>query len=411
GVDWGRVMPRRHEFDPEAIARYRVILRMIRARHMRVMLTLMHHSIPRWAQERGGWLDDGMKDDFQEFARRMINEYAPDVDYWVSFNEANVFAPMAYSSGFWPPGERRSVLSLVALDPFRGAAVRAMDRMSDAHNDLYDWAHATHPGIRMGVAQNMAYYTSDGLLGGLIAHFTSDLMNWRFPERIRGRMDFFGINYYGAEWIEGSGLVLDPRVEYSESGRAIDPEGLYLFLKRIGRRFPGVPIVVTENGIADSTDILRPAYLIEHLQAVARARAEGVPVEGYIEWTLSDNLEWTDGYCPKFGLAAVDRAHGLRRAPRPSFELFRTIATTREITAGMRRRARALVAAHAGEERPFCRGADGFTPLDEPVTRKLLPPTWFFRSGARPRSATATPKTDGSRTPRPTGSSPGARPR
>lgn len=379
GVDWGRVMPRRHEFDPAAIARYREILRMIRARRMRVMLTLMHHSIPRWAQEGGGWRDDGMKADYQEFARRMIDEYAPDVDYWITFNEANVFAPMAYAAGFWPPGERRSAASLAALDPFRGEAVRAMDRMSDAHDDLYDWAHARHPGIRLGVAQNMAYYTSDGLLGGLVAHLTSDLMNWRFPERVRGRMDFFGINYYGAEWIEGTRLVLKPDAEYSESGRAVDPEGLYLLLRSVARRFPSVPVIVTENGVADSTDVLRPAYLIEHLQAVAKARAAGVPVEGYVEWTLSDNLEWTDGYCPKFGLAAVDRAHGLRRVPRPSFALFRTIATTREITAAMRREARALLAARAGDARPFCRAADGVTPLDAPATRAFRAPSWFLR--------------------------------
>ncbi|MFI5346546.1 MAG: family 1 glycosylhydrolase [Elusimicrobiota bacterium] len=379
GVDWGRVMPRRHEFDPAAIARYREILRMIRARHMRVMLTLMHHSVPRWAQERGGWLDDGMKDDFREFARRMIEEYRPDVDYWVTFNEGNVFAPMAYSAGFWPPGGRRSPLSLIALGPFRGATVRAMDRMSDAHNDLYDWAHAKYPDIRMGLAQNMAYYTSNGLIGGIVAHVSGDLMNWRFPERVRGRMDFFGMNYYGAEWIEGTKLAIDPGVEYSESGRAIYPEGLYRLLKDIHRRFPALPVVITENGIADSTDILRPSYMIEHLQAVARARAEGVPVEGYIYWTLSDNLEWTDGYCPKFGLAAVDRAHGLRRVPRASFGLYRTIVTTRVITAEMRRAAGAKVDAHAGEARPFCRGADGFTPLDEPATRKILPRAWRFR--------------------------------
>jgi beta-glucosidase/6-phospho-beta-glucosidase/beta-galactosidase len=380
GVDWSRVMPRRHEFDPAAIARYREILRMVRARKMRVMLTLMHHSVPRWAQDRGGWLDDGMKDDFQEFGRRMIEEYGSDVDYWVTFNEANVFPPMAYVAGFWPPGEHRSAASVIAFGPFRGAAVRAMDRMSDAHNDLYDWAHARYPEIKMGLAHNLAFYTSRGLLGGLIAHFTDDLMNWRFPERARGRMDFFGMNYYGAEWIDGTKLVIDPSVEYSESGRAIEPEGLYLLLKEIHQRFPGPPIIVTENGIADSTDILRPSYLIEHLQAVAQARADGVPVIGYIHWTLSDNFEWSDGYCPKFGLAAVDRAHGLRRVPRASYALFRDIVTTREITAAMRRDARAKVEAHVGEARPFCRAADGFTPLDAPtLERKFLPRNWQFR--------------------------------
>lgn len=380
GVDWGRVMPAPHQFDETAILRYRQILKMIRKRKMTVMLTLMHHSVPRWAQERGGWLDPRMEADFLEFARRMIDEFEPDVDYWVTFNEANVFAPLAYTAGFWPPGRKSSALSLLAAGPFRGATVRAMDRMSGSHNALYDWAHAKYPKIKMGIAQNTAHYTSRSRLGRIGASLTGDLMNWRFPERIRGRMDYFGFNYYGAEWIRGTRLDIDPAEEYSESGRAIDPNGLYELLTQIRRRFPGLPVIVTENGISDSTDILRPAYLLEHLAAIAKARDEGVPVAGYYFWTLSDNLEWADGYCPKFGLVAVDRARRLRRTPRGSYDLFRKVVASREITAKMRDAAWEKVSARAGEDRPFCRSEDGMTPLDEPVSRKITVKDWRFRN-------------------------------
>ncbi len=380
GVDWGRIMPAPHTFDEKAIRRYREILKMVRKRKMKVMLTLMHHSVPKWAQQRGGWLEDGMKDDFGEFARRMIEEYGSDVEYWVTFNEANVFAPLAYTTGFWPPGGKRSAWSLLALGPLRGATVRAMDRMSDAHNELYDWAHAKHPGIKIGIAQNTAHYTSRSWTGRIAARLTDGLMNWRFPERIRGRMDYFGFNYYGAEWIKGAGISIDPAEEYSESGRAIDPEGLYRLLKEIHRRFPDQPIIVTENGISDSTDVLRPAYLLEHLAAIAKARDEGAPVAGYVFWTLSDNLEWADGYCPKFGLVSVDRAHNLRRTPRASYALFKGIVATREITPRMRRSAWEKVSSRAGGYRPFCRADDGMTPLDEPVLRALASKDWRFRN-------------------------------
>jgi len=378
GVDWGRVEPKAHEFDPKAIARYRRLLRLVKARHMRVMLTLMHHSVPRWAQERGGWLREGMKDDYQEFARRMIDEFAPDVDYWVTFNEANVFAPLAYSNGLWPPGGRRPFSSLFALGPLRGETVRAMDRMSDAHNELYDWAHAKYPGIKLGLAHNMAFYTGRSVFDRLAAWATGRLMNWRFPERIRGRMDFLGMNYYGAEWIKGGRLDLDPAEEYSDSGRAIFPDGLYLLLKEAHRRFPETPILVTENGIADASDVLRPAYLLEHLAALARARADGVPVGGYFYWTLADNMEWSDGYCPKFGLVAVDRAHDLRRAPRPSYYLYKKIVATRAVAPEMRAAAWAAVAASAGKPRTFCRAADAVTALDAPVERPFTAKDWRF---------------------------------
>lgn len=378
GVDWGRVMPRRHEFDEKAIARYRRMLKLVKARRMRVMLTLMHHSVPKWAQQRGGWLQDGMKDDFGEFARRMIDEFQPDVDYWITFNEANVFAPLAYSAGLWPPGGRRSFVSLVSW-PFRGETVRAMDRMSDAHDEVYAWAHRKYPAIKLGVAHNMAFYTGKTALGRLEARLPDALMNWRFPERIRGRMDFFGVNYYGAEWIKGARVDIDPEEEYSEAGCAVHPAGLYVLLKEIQRRFPDIPILVTENGIADATDILRPSYLIEHLAAIAKARAEGVPVLGYFFWTLSDNLEWADGYCPKFGLVAVDRENDLRRTPRGSYFLFQKIVAARGVSADLRRAAWDAVVANGGKPRPFCRGDDRLKGLDAPAARKIAVKDWRFR--------------------------------
>jgi len=379
GIDWGRVEPRPHQFDAKALARYRRLLGLVKARRMRVMLTLMHHSVPKWAQQRGGWLSDEVKADFEEFARRAIDELGPDVDYWITFNEANVFAPLAYANGLWPPGEKRSIASLAALGPLRGEVLRAEDRMSDAHNDVYDWAHRAHPGIKIGIAHNMAHYTGRAALDRLLARATAALMNWRFPERVRGRTDFFGMNYYGAEWIKNGRLDIDPAEEYSEAGRAIDPAGLYSLLKEAHARFPGQPILITENGIADSTDVLRPAYLLEHLAAVAKARAEGVPVAGYFFWTLSDNMEWSDGYCPKFGLVAVDRKNGLRRTPRGSYSLYKKIIATREVTPEMRRDAWAAVAAHAGRPRPFCRAADAVTALDAPAERSFSSKDWRFR--------------------------------
>ena len=211
-------------------------------------------------------------------------------------------------------------------------------------------------------------------------------MNWRFPERIRGRVDFFGMNYYGAEWIRGGRLVLEPDEEYSEAGRAVSPTGLYTMLKEVHRRFPDLPIIITENGIADATDILRPAYLLEHLAAVAQARREGVPVSGYIFWTLSDNLEWGDGYCPKFGLVAVDRAHGLKRIPRPSYDLFRRIAATREITSAMRDEAWVSVAAHALERARRPEGLRGGLAVPALISVRAVKSRAVFLSSPRPCS-------------------------
>jgi beta-glucosidase/6-phospho-beta-glucosidase/beta-galactosidase len=379
GVDWGRIMPRPGDFDQKAIEHYKKIIHQVKSKKMKIMLTLMHHSIPKWAQDMGGWKNDKMIDYFLIFAQKIIREFHSDVEWWATFNEGNVFVTMAYTAGIWPPGEKSSVLSMFSFGPFAGESVKAMDRMAAAHNSIYDWAHKNFPIIKIGIAHNMAYYTSKGWIERWIASYADETMNWRFPEKIKNKMDFFGFNYYGAEWLKKSQVDIDPDEEYSEAGRAIHPEGLYWLLTNIHSRYPKLPIIITENGVADETDILRPSYLIEHLMVVHRAISEGIPIQGYFLWSMTDNLEWSDGYCPKFGLVAVDREKNLKRIPRKSFQLFKKIVETKIITKEMRENAWQDIVRNQGKSRPFCRAPDGITAYDKPVERKIVIKDWRFR--------------------------------
>jgi beta-glucosidase/6-phospho-beta-glucosidase/beta-galactosidase len=377
GVDWGRVMPKKDYFDEQALLHYLKIIKMAKAKDMSIMLTLMHHSVPKWVQEKGGWHNIETKQDFIIFSKKIISLFHDHVDWWITFNEANVFVTMAYTAGIWPPGEKRSPLSMSALGPFRGDSIKAMDHMSDSHNEIYDWAHKKFPKIKMGLAHNMANYTGKSFIDRMKASFISKVMNWRFPENVRGRMDFFGFNYYGAEWIRGTQVDIDPDEEYSEAGRAIDVNGLYDILKEIHIRFKDLPIIITENGIADAKDAIRPAYHIEHLLAVQKAIQEKIPVIGYYVWSLTDNLEWSDGYCPKFGLVAVDRLT-MERKPRMSFDVMKTIIQTRSISPELQKTAWDQVLSYQGKDRPFCRDHDGITSYDEPKIRQFVKKDWRF---------------------------------
>jgi beta-glucosidase len=88
----------------------------------------------------------------------------------------------------------------------------------------------------------------------------------------------------------------------------------------------GLPLYVTENGIATTDDTERVAYLGSHLAALARARSEGVDVRGYLHWSAFDNFEWSEGYRPRFGLIAVDRDHDFARHAKPSAHAFARVA-------------------------------------------------------------------------------------
>ena len=76
---------------------------------------------------------------------------------------------------------------------------------------------------------------------------------------------------------------------------------------------------MTENGIADAEDRLRPAFIRDSLAALDRACRRGTDVRGYFHWSLLDNFEWDDGFHGRFGLCAVDFDKAdVPRTPRPS---------------------------------------------------------------------------------------------
>jgi beta-glucosidase len=89
--------------------------------------------------------------------------------------------------------------------------------------------------------------------------------------------------------------------------------------------FPGKPLLVTEHGIATDDDAERVEFLTRGLESVHACLDDGVPVRGYVYWSLLDNFEWTHGYRPTFGLVAVDRTT-LAREPRPSLTFLGAIA-------------------------------------------------------------------------------------
>jgi beta-glucosidase len=114
-------------------------------------------------------------------------------------------------------------------------------------------------------------------------------------------------------------------------GWAVYPDGLRQMLRRAAK--VGLPLYVTENGIATEDDKERVAYLHTHLAAVAQAIREGVDVRGYLHWSAFDNFEWSEGYGPKFGLIAVDHDSDFARIPKPSAHEFARIARTGQLPA------------------------------------------------------------------------------
>ena len=86
----------------------------------------------------------------------------------------------------------------------------------------------------------------------------------------------------------------------------------------------GVPVLVTEHGLGHRDDSLRAGFLEPALAGLLDVIEDGVPVLGYLHWTLLDNFEWIFGYDVRFGLHEVDRETFTRRA-KPSAAVYSAI--------------------------------------------------------------------------------------
>ncbi|KAF8387610.1 hypothetical protein HHK36_026263 [Tetracentron sinense] len=394
GIDWTRIMPEepvnghKETVNYAALERYKWIIHRVRSYGMKVMLTLFHHSLPPWAGEYGGWKQEKTVDYFVDFTRLVVDSVSDLVDYWVTFNEPHVFCMLTYCAGTWPGGNPDMLEAATSALP-TGVFKQAMHWMAIAHSKAYDYIHvqSTSSKAIVGVAHHVSFMRPYGLFDVAAVSVANSMTLFPYMDSICDKMDFIGINYYGQEVVCGAGLKLVETDEYSESGRGVYPDGLYRMLLQFHERYKHlkVPFIISENGISDETDFIRRPYMLEHLLAVYAAMIMGVPVLGYLFWTTSDNWEWADGYGPKFGLVAVDRANGLARIPRPSYYLFSKVVTTGKITRQDRVRAwnELQRAAKEKKTRPFYRAVDKHGlmyagGLDKPIWRPYIHRDWRF---------------------------------
>jgi beta-glucosidase/6-phospho-beta-glucosidase/beta-galactosidase len=160
-------------------------------------------------------------------------------------------------------------------------------------------------------------------------------------------MDYVGLNYYSTLRVAfdprrpGSLFtrqLYDPHIEVSEPTKdghpygEINPHGLYLALKRVATYRK--PIYITENGVPDRDDMIRPRFIATHLAEAWRAVQEGVDLRGFYLWTLVDNFEWAEGWDLKFGLFEVDHETG-SRTPKTSAAVYSRIAQANGVPKGL----------------------------------------------------------------------------
>ena len=355
-VEWSRVEPREGHFDPAELAHYREVVTASRELAIEPIVTLHHFTVPTWLADRGGVLSPDAPWFFARFAAACASAFGDQVRWWITINEPAVLAVFGYWYGEWPPLRRST--------PEFFAALRGLARM---HAAAYRAVHAVAAASGRPALVSVAHHERPLL--PLDPHDPRDRAATLFPNTIfnrwflracrsgrlvppvgagqrvpglRGSLDYLGLNFYCEERVRFKARrpgalfaenVVSPGLPVSAFGWSIDPDALRRALERLWATHR-LPILITENGVADEDDELRPAFLVDHLNAVARALRAGVDVRGYLHWSSMDNFEWAEGYSKKFGLLAVDR-QTMARTPKPSAAVFAEVCRTRTVPEGL----------------------------------------------------------------------------
>lgn len=376
-IAWPRVQPDgRGELNREGVEFYSKLVDALLARGIKPVVTLYHWDLPQVLEDAGGWRNRETAELFGEYARHMARELGDRVSLWTTLNEPWCAAFLGYGNGQHAPGVTDDLAALEAshhLNLAHGLAVRAIrDELGeDAPVSVTLNLHVVRPAdpenpgdvesARRIDAVGNRIYTGPMLEGAypddLLAD-TASITDWSFVrdgdlEAIHQPLTSLGVNYYdvtivaaptgepvGDEptpWAGCRDVVWADRPgEKTAMGWGIDETGLTELLTNLSARYPGLPLMVTENGAAFDDEVSadgavhdprRVDYYARHVEAVGKALDAGADVRGYFAWSLLDNFEWSFGYERRFGIIRVDY-ETLARTWKDSAHWFRELVTT-----------------------------------------------------------------------------------
>jgi beta-glucosidase len=367
-IAWPRVQPDGNAINAGGLDFYERLVDGLLARAITPIATLYHWDLPQALQDRGGWSNRAIADYFADYASAVVRRLGDRVERWVTINEPWVVAFVGHLEGRHAPGATDEATALKvahhtllaharAMEVIRATAPRAKAGIT---LNLSDVLPASDRPVDVAAARLVDLFENRVFLAPLFRgsypedayEFWSGVTDFSFVHdgdlaAISRPMDFLGVNFYEQHQVVhdpshmsgSSNLVrgvrkLPPEPPITAGDVAIRPGALYSVLTRLHREWSEeLPLWVTESGIAlhdyigpdgRCHDPERIDYYDGHFRAAARAIGEGVPLEGYIVWSLMDNFEWAAGYRLRFGIVYVDYATQ-QRLPKSSALWFRQV--------------------------------------------------------------------------------------
>jgi beta-glucosidase len=358
-ASWSRVLPEgRGKANEAGLDFYDRLTDELLNNGVAPWLCLYHWDLPLALHEAGlGWTNREIVPLFADYAGLLAQRLGDRITHWATFNEPNMFTMLGYGAGVHAPGirDREAWLDAVHhVNLSHGAAVRRLRAELPAGAQIgsvpnlqparpaSDLDEDRAAAAKMDAAMNRG--TADPVYLGKYDPIMRDWMGDRVKAgdeaAIYAPLDWLGLNHYSPTYAQARANAFGFRnaappegAETTLMGWHVAPEAFRDILVETSRRY-GVPVYVTENGMADDVepdadgrvnDAARVSYLERYLGAVLEARAAGADVRGYLVWSMLDNFEWSMGYGPRFGIVHVDY-QTLKRTPKASYRFLAGLA-------------------------------------------------------------------------------------
>ena len=343
-LSWSRLLPEgTGKVNPRGIDFYNRLINHCLSLGITPWVTLYHWDLPLALHQKGGWTNREIVHWFSEYAELAVKHFGDRVQHWMVMNEPMVFTGAGYFLGIHAPGKRGMANFLAAahhatLCQAEGARVIKAHRpqaevgttFSCSYLEPYkNSARHINATVRADAVVNRLFIEPSLGMGYPTEQFKTlarieKYMQVGDEERMTFDFDFYGIQNYTREIIRHAWAM--PYIFARPVGAKhrdvpttlmeweVYPEAIYQILKQFHRDYRLKKIIITENGAAfqDTVedgkvhDERRKQFLQANIRQCLRAKREGVPLEGYFVWTLTDNFEWAEGYRPTFGLVHID---------------------------------------------------------------------------------------------------------
>ena len=336
-LEWARIEPEQGRYSIAMLDHYKAIVDGCRARGLTPVVTFNHYTTPLWFAARGGWVADDSPALFAAFCDRAARHLAAGIAYARTLNEPNIslmFSALLTPAVAAAVGPRLRAMNEAAsracgspafanvIIPYQADIPKVQEHLLAAHAQARAAIKAARTDLPVGVA--LAIRDEQDAEGQNVAAARRRSFYGPWLDAARGD-DFVGVqNYARAVWRGDTQLPAPEGSRRNGAGEEVYAPSLANAV-RYAHAAAGVPVLVTEHGVGSDDDSLRAWLIPESLRELHKVIAEGVPLLGYMHWSLLDNFEWMQGFRTHFGLCSVDRTT-FARQPKPSATVLRDIA-------------------------------------------------------------------------------------